>query len=55
MTALVPGSRLALPSIAAWLENPWSFAEHHPVRIEESTEDGKYVGLLTTLMRTEKR
>ncbi|MGW4488988.1 Hsp20/alpha crystallin family protein [Amycolatopsis sp. NPDC004368] len=43
MTGLVPGSRLALPSIAAWLENPWPFAEHNPVRIEESTEDGKYV------------
>ena len=43
MTALVPGSRLALPSIAAWLENPWPFAEHNPVRIEESTEDGKYL------------
>lgn len=43
MAALVPGSRLALPSIAAWLENPWPFAEHNPVRIEESTEDGRYL------------
>jgi len=43
MTALMPGPRLALPSIAAWLENPWPFAEHNPVRIEESTEDGKYL------------
>ncbi|MFD9890869.1 Hsp20/alpha crystallin family protein [Amycolatopsis sp. NPDC059027] len=43
MVALVPSPRFALPSIAAWLENPWPFAEHNPVRIEESTEDGRYV------------
>lgn len=43
MTTLVPGSRMTLPSIAAWLENPWPFAEHNPVRIEESVEDGKYL------------
>lgn len=43
MTSLVSSSRLALPSIAAWLENPWPFAEHNPVRIEESAEDDKYV------------
>lgn len=42
MTALVPNPRLAFPNIAAWLENPWPFAEHNPVRIEESTSDGKY-------------
>ncbi|MGW7534967.1 Hsp20/alpha crystallin family protein [Amycolatopsis sp. NPDC054798] len=42
MTSLLPGSRMALPSIAAWLDHPWPFAEHNPVRIEESTEDGKY-------------
>ncbi|MEV4603406.1 Hsp20/alpha crystallin family protein [Amycolatopsis sp. NPDC049253] len=41
MTAL-PGSRLALPNIAAWLDNPWPFAEHNPVRIEDSTENGRY-------------
>ncbi|MER6663903.1 Hsp20/alpha crystallin family protein [Amycolatopsis keratiniphila] len=43
MTSLVSSPRLALPSLAAWLENPWPFAEHNPVRIEESTEDGNYV------------
>ncbi|MEV0067938.1 MULTISPECIES: Hsp20/alpha crystallin family protein [unclassified Amycolatopsis] len=42
MTGLLPGSRMALPSIAAWLDHPWPFAEHNPVRIEESTEEGKY-------------
>ncbi|GAA4544904.1 Hsp20/alpha crystallin family protein [Amycolatopsis samaneae] len=43
MTALVPAPRFALPSIAAWLENPWPFAGHNPVRVEESDTDGKYV------------
>ncbi|QWF84469.1 Hsp20/alpha crystallin family protein [Amycolatopsis sp. CA-230715] len=43
MTALVPNPRFALPSLAAWLENPWPFAEHNPVRIEESKEDDRYV------------
>ncbi|WP_020658863.1 Hsp20/alpha crystallin family protein [Amycolatopsis benzoatilytica] len=42
MTSLLPGSRMALPSIAAWMERPWPFAEHNPVRIEESAEGGKY-------------
>ncbi|RSM57199.1 heat-shock protein Hsp20 [Amycolatopsis sp. WAC 01376] len=43
MTSLIPGPRLTLPSIAAWLENPWPFSEHNPVRVEESAEDGKYL------------
>ncbi|QWF78013.1 Hsp20/alpha crystallin family protein [Amycolatopsis sp. CA-230715] len=43
MSALVPNPRFALPSLAAWLENPWPFAEHNPVRIEESKEDNQYV------------
>lgn len=43
MSALVPNPRLALPSLAAWLENPWPFAEHNPVRIEESKKDNQYV------------
>ncbi|MFI5615809.1 Hsp20/alpha crystallin family protein, partial [Amycolatopsis sp. NPDC051903] len=42
MPGLLPGSRMTLPSIAAWLDNPWPFGAHNPVRIEESTEEGKY-------------
>ncbi|WIX75623.1 Hsp20 family protein [Amycolatopsis carbonis] len=30
MTGLLPGSRMALPNIAAWLDQPWPFAEHIP-------------------------
>lgn len=43
MTSVVANSRLTLPGIAAWLENPWPFGEHNPMRIEESTKDGRYV------------
>ncbi|RJQ87253.1 Hsp20/alpha crystallin family protein [Amycolatopsis panacis] len=42
MTSMLPGSRLTLPSIAAWLERPWPFGEHNPVRIEETTAEGRY-------------
>ncbi|GAA1024609.1 MULTISPECIES: Hsp20/alpha crystallin family protein [Amycolatopsis] len=42
MTSLLPGSRMALPNIAAWLDRPWPFADHNPVRIEESTDGRTY-------------
>lgn len=42
MTSLVSNPRLTLPGIAAWLENPWPFGEHNPMRIEESRTAGRY-------------
>ncbi|WP_409181011.1 Hsp20/alpha crystallin family protein [Amycolatopsis sp. VS8301801F10] len=42
MTSLLPGSRITLPNIAAWLDRPWPFVDHNPVRIEEITEGGTY-------------
>ncbi|WP_409465126.1 Hsp20/alpha crystallin family protein [Amycolatopsis sp. GA6-003] len=42
MTSLLPGSRITLPNIAAWLDRPWPFVDYNPVRIEEITEGGTY-------------
>ena len=45
MASLIPRSTL-LPELFRYLEQGWPFAglgDHHPVRIEEFFEDGRYV------------
>lgn len=45
MASLIPRSTL-LPDLFRYLEQGWPFAgfgDHHPVRIEEYVEDGRYV------------
>lgn len=43
MTSMVPWSRSMFPMLADLLSEPWPFGEHTPIRIEERTEDGKWI------------
>ena len=43
MTSLLPRTRTLFPGLIDWLDNPWPFGEHNLMRIEERTEDGKYL------------
>jgi HSP20 family protein len=43
MNSLVTSPRSAFPALTAWLENPWPFSGTNAMRIEESTQDGRYV------------
>jgi HSP20 family protein len=42
MTGLMPRS-FVFPDLFRILEGGWPFGDHHPVRIEDFQEDGKYV------------
>lgn len=42
MTSLIPRS-FVFPDVIRLLEGGWPFGDHHPVRIEDYREDGKYV------------
>jgi hypothetical protein len=43
MNSLVTNPRAAFPALAAWLDNSWPFSGTNAMRIEESTQDGRYL------------